>query len=209
MGEDNGEINMTKLGFLSCEYVVGDQSYWLQSAFDNPKDGSRFSFRVIPTSAFPAPLRVNHIILEADYSEITPFDDEGAVKYLFATSQSDIPAPIDIDIKSFPKLGWNETFDELVKVGVPLSDLQGFWHQHLVRANSGAPEWVKRDFNYQIMAWLPDTERLYCVIGEDYSRENPNMVTVHCGDTDFVERLKWFRVYAIRFSAKDNEYHLV
>lgn len=199
---------MTKLGFLSCEYIIDDQSYWLQSAFDNPEDGSRFSFRAIPISAFPVPLRANHIILEDDYSEITPFDDNGTVRYLFAASQSDDPTALDIDIKSYPKMGWNETFDELVDK-VPIGDLQGFWHQHLVRANPGAPEWVKRDLNYQVMAWLPDTERLYSVIGEDYSRENPNAVTVHCDDNTFVERLKWFRVYAIRFSAKDNEYHLV
>lgn len=117
---------MTKLGFLSCEYIVGDQSYWLQSAFDNPEDGSRFSFRIIPTSAFSVPLRENHIVLDADYSEITPYDDQGTVRYMFAASQKDDPTPIEVDIKSCPRLSWNDTLDVLVKAGVPLSDLRGF-----------------------------------------------------------------------------------
>jgi len=201
---------MTKLGFLSCEYIIGDQSYWLQSAFDNPEDGSRFSFRVIPISVFPAPLRANHIILDADYSEITPYDDNGTVRYLFAAGQSDVPTALDIDIKAYPKLGWNEAFDELV-TKTPIGDLTGFWHQHLVRRAEGAPDWVKSDLNYLVTAWLPNQEEpLFAVRGEDYKvPENPNWVTIHCEANTFVERLKWFRVHAIRFSAKANEYHLV
>lgn len=80
-----------------------------------------------------------------------------------------------------------------------------------MRATPSAPEWVKRDLNYLMTAWLPDEiEPLYCVMGEDYKLpENPNMVTIRCEPNAFVERLKWFRVHAIRFSAKDNEYHLV
>lgn len=201
---------MNKLGFLSLEYIVGDQTYWLQSAFDPITPDYRFCFRVIPLSSFAGyPIVANHIIEEADYSEITPVEKDGKTAYLFAFSQHSNAIWFDIDIKAYPKLGWNETFEALVLAGVPLADLQGFWHNHLVQRAIGAPEWVKPDLNYLVTAWLPN-ESLFAVRGEDYKPpENPNWVTVKCEPDTFVERLKWFRVHAIRFSTKANEYHLV
>lgn len=200
---------MTKLGFLSLEYIVGDQTYWLQSVFDPIAPDRHFCFRVIPLSCFAGhTLVANHIIKEATYSEITPYEDGS---YLFAANQETTPAPLDIDIKSFPKLDWNATFEALVMAGVPLVDLTGFWHQHIVRRTEGAPDWVKPDLNYHVTAWLPDqAEPLYAVMGSDYKLpENPNMVTVQCVADNFLERLRWFRVYGIRFSNKAGEYYNV
>jgi len=202
---------MQKLGFLSLEYIAGDKTYWLESDATEPV--YCFGFRVIPLSLFEGhPLKPNHIIREADYSEMTRYDDAGVERCMFAHGQHVEAIPFDTDLKAFPKLRWNDAFDALVEAGVSIGDLQGFWHQQLVRASSTAPEWVKRDLSYLVTAYLPEgDDPLYCVMGEDYKPpENPNMVTVHCEDqASFLERLRWFRVYAIRLSASKGEYYLV
>lgn len=202
---------MNKLGFLSLEYIVGDQTYWLESDFTAPL--YLFHFRVIPLSMFAGwDLKPNHIILEADYSEMTRYNDNGKTLYLFAPNQDADAVDIGIDVASFPQLRWNDAFDALVAAKVPLVDLQGFWHEQLVRASPTAPNWVKQGLNYHVTAYLPDgPDPLFAVWGEDYKLpENPNAVTIRCEDEEaFFERLHWFRVHAVRFSRGKNEYYLV
>lgn len=200
---------MNKLGFLSLEFIAGDQTYWLESG---DKDFSAaFGFRVIPRAVFEGQILLdNHLIKERDYSGMTVFgDDNGATAITFTPSTKTDQVPYHIDLKLYPKLSWNMAFWALTKTDIPLVDLTGFWHKQLCERNEGAPDWVKPGLRYLVTAWLPnETEPLFCVMGEDYKLpENPNMVTVQCENrAAFLERLSWFKVTAMRFVANQEEF---
>jgi hypothetical protein len=198
---------MTNFGYLTLEYIVGDYTYWLESDFEA---SPRFSFRVIPLNVFfDKPLNGDmHITGDKDYSEIKR-TDEGL---FFKSAQKDEYAPFAINLAACPSLSWSDAFYALVKAGVPLVDLTGFWHQNIVKGTDNAPDWVDKDKTYWVSAWLPDQdEPLYAVVREDYKLpENPAAVTVMCENREaFLERLSWFKVHAMSFVASRNQYWLV
>ncbi len=187
----------TKLGFLSLEFVVGDDTYWLTTGLGRPD----FTFTVLPRALFgAAELRPMFVSREQDYSEITAVELDGKRGLIFAASQHGMSDHLDIAYDAFlayPTLSWSETAARLMDA-IPLGDQMGLWHNHVVRKRPEADLQIA-DVNYLVTAFLPDHER-FAVRGEDWGPGNPNWLTMECPTEDeFKRRLRQFSVVAIRF----------
>lgn len=182
----------TKLGFLSLEFIAGDDTYWLTTGLG--RDG--FYFTVLPRGLFgDATLLPMFISRETDYSEITPFPGLNA----FQSSQSDGVIPLEVDLVAASRLSWNETAARLMDA-IPLADQSGLWHNHVVR--KADPALAISDVNYLVTAFLPppDGEGVLAVRGEDWAiGTNPNWITMMLPtEGEFKARLRQFTVVAMQ-----------
>ncbi len=185
----------TKLGFLSLEFVVGEDTYWLTTGLG--RDG--FYFTQLPLSLFAGyPLVSHRLSQEKDYSEITAYSDCNLYQTQNPDCHNNGPMKIATDLTSWPRLSWNELAARLIDA-IPLKDQCGLWHDHIVRKTDPALQF--KDVNYKVTAFLPPPEHegIFAIFGEDYKLpENPNWITCNLPDeVAFRARLKQFKIVAV------------
>jgi hypothetical protein len=183
---------MKKVGFLSCEFINENMSYWLVTGCGLPD----FSFLEIPCSVFPGELKSNGLIKEKDYSEIMVFLRDG-YEYRFKESQDSPVTLISFSPHSFKNYNWNEMI-EVAKQFVSLEDLEGFYQYNIVRKRD-VSEYKINDVNYQVSAFLP--EEVFAIYGEDYvPQTNPNWISIMSEGNreEFKRILSNFKVVAVR-----------
>lgn len=190
----------TKLGFLSLEFVVGEDTYWLTTGLGR----GGFYFTQLPRSLFGDTLHAQLITRDRDYSEITVVEREGKRANLFRASQADVAAPLDVDLFAASRLSWSELATRLIDA-IPLADQCGLWHNQIVRKVD--PAFAISDVNYKVTAFLappPAGEGILAVYGEDYKLpENPNWITCHLPDeASFKARLRQFRIEAVHINGR-------
>ncbi len=187
----------TKLGFLSLEFVVGEDTYWMTTGLGRPG----FYFTQLPKSLFAGhELLPMFVSRETDYSEITPYADRN----VFKTNQADAGRVLVTDLASWPRLSWNEMAARLMDL-IPLADQSGLWHNHVVRCTDAAFLSLK-DVAYKITAFLPppDQQGILALYGEDYViGTNPNWRTMELGDENaFKAVLSRLRIEAVHFNGE-------
>ncbi len=181
----------TKLGFLSLEFIVGEDTYWLTTGLG--REG--FYFTQLPAALFGrAMLNPQFVSREKDYSEIMVMSD-GAI---FKESQESDGSLFLTDLTTASRLSWNELAARLIDT-IPLKDQCGLWHNHIVRKIDPA-DYVK-DVAYKVTAFLPPPEHegVFAIFGEDYKLpENPNWITCNLPDeAAFRARLRQFKIVAV------------
>jgi hypothetical protein len=182
---------MKKVGFLSCEFINGDMSYWLVTGCGF----SDFSFLEIPCGVFPGELKANGLIKDQDYSEVMVFLG-GGYEYRFKNGQ-DVPSTL---MSFYPHLFKNYTFNEMIEKAkgfLTLYDLEGFYHYNIVRKRDNS-EYKINDVHYRVTTFLPD--QVFAIFGEDYDpKTNPNWISFTSeGDHEEFKRiLNNFTVVAV------------
>lgn len=194
----------TKAGFLSLEFIVGEDTYWLTTGLG--REG--WSFTVLSRALFgDAVLHAQLIDREKDYSEITVVEKqpEGHRGNLFCHARG-VPAVwLEADMFAAPRLSWNETAARLIDA-IPLADQCGLWHNHAVRKVD--PALQLKDVAYLVTAFLPPAEGsahppVFAVRGEDWGPGNPNWITFECPDeASFKQRLRQFTIEGLHLNGK-------
>lgn len=185
-----------KLGFLSLEFVVGDDTYWLTTGLG--RDG--YYFTQLPLSLFAGyPLLPQLLNRDKDYSEITAYSDHSVFQGSQKPEGHHLQGPRSLvtDLTSWPRLSWNELAARLIDA-IPLADQCGLWHNHVIRQIT--PGAALKDVAYKVTAFLPPPgEGVFAVMGEDWvPGTNPNWRT-YKEDTEegFRARLRQFKIEAV------------
>ncbi len=187
-----------KLGFLSLEFIVGEDTFWMTTGLG--RDG--YYFTQLPLSLFAGfPLHAQFISQEKDYSEITAYEGEN----LFCYSQDqghDGPRKLATDLTKWPRLSWAEMAERLIDA-IPLADQMGLWHNHIVR-KTDPTLWIN-DVRYKVTAFLPPPgEGILAIYGEDYvPGTNPNWITCNLPDeASFKARLRQLKVEGLHINGQ-------
>lgn len=186
---------MTKIGYLSLSFIVGDQTYWMTTGCGRPD----WSFTALPVALFgDAALVASHVT--GKMSEITVYDENGARQYAFSATYDGPPTDIQLDINTKPSFTWNEMITLLLDQKAPLADLCGMFHHHRVRKAPNAAIQCN-DVEYLVTAFLPDEsfDRVFAVWGSDYvPGTNPNALSIYSGTEDeYRDRLRDWRVVVV------------
>ncbi len=185
----------TKLGFLSLEFVVGEDTYWLTTGLGR----GGYYFTQLPLSLFAGyPLIPHRLSNDADYSEITAYSDHNLYQTQNPDCHNNGPMKIATDLTSWPRLSWNELAARLIDA-IPLKDQCGLWHEHVVKQINPVP--TLNDVAYKVTAFLPppDGEGVFAIFGQDYKLpENPNWRTFkEETEETFRQRLRQFKIEAV------------
>ncbi len=165
---------MNKIGFLSLEFLSKDQSYWMITGCGFPD----FSFIEIPTMLFGRSMLCAQGISDCkDYSEITVIqNDNKDIVYQFKDTQESDMTEIYLNLKNFHVFSWNEMFQFLIKEGIKLKELTGFYHYNLIKKKDNSDLKIN-DVIYKVTAFLPE-QGVFAIMGEDYNPPlNINWIT--------------------------------